>query len=469
MAETDPRRLAADVLLAVDDGQWSDEALARALDAARLGDADRALATRLVYGTLARRRSVDHTIEAWAARPLAKIDPMVLTALRLGLFQMEFLDRVPDHAAVMTSVELVARRAASAKGFVNALLRRAQREGLVPPPDSPDITHLGVMNSHPDWLVEMWVDELGRDEAEALMEANNEAAPTCYRALDDRDAALKALAVVGIQAEAGRHAASSIVIAGPVHRLDGLAVVQGESSQLVVEMLDPQPGERVLDACASPGGKTAAIAARVMRGQVPISSKSVPVPELPTGGKSVPVPDLVMACDPAPRAGERVRASLVNAGIGEGVTFHECAVESLAAGAGTFDAVLADAPCSGLGTLRQHPEIRWRRSPADLEDLAGRQRAILAAAARLVKPGGRLVYSTCTIARLENDDVVESFLADHPEFSRTPRSELPPGVAALCEEDGTLRTFPHRDDIDGFFAVRMQHSLDDTPTRKPRP
>lgn len=457
MAETDPRRLAADVLLAVDDGQWSDEALARALDAARLGDADRALATRLVYGTLARRRSVDYTIEAWAARPLAKIDPVVLTALRLGLFQMEFLDRVPDHAAVMTSVELVARRAASAKGFVNALLRRAQREGLVPPPDSPDITHLGVMNSHPDWLVEMWVDELGRDEAEALMEANNEAAPTCYRALDDRDAALKALAVVGIDAEAGRHAASSIVIAGPVHRLDGLAVVQGEASQLVVEMLDPQPGERVLDACASPGGKTAAIAARVIRGPLQISEKSVPVP------------DLVVACDPAPRAAERVRASLANAGITEGVTFHECAVENLAAGAGTFDAVLADAPCSGLGTLRQHPEIRWRRTPADLEDLAGRQRAILAAAARLVKPGGRLVYSTCTIARIENDDVVDSFLADHPEFSRTARSRLPAGVAALCDEDGTLRTFPHRDGIDGFFAVRMQRRNDDPLPEKPRP
>lgn len=432
MPRPDPRRVAAGVLLAVEAGQWSDDALARALDDAPMSDADRGLATRLVYGTLARQRSLDHTIEAFAARPSSRIDPLVRIALRLGLFQMEFLDRVPDHAAVATSVDLVARSAKSAKGFVNALLRRAQREGLVQPPDGPEVRRLGVLHSHPDWLVEMWIRELGAAEAEALMAANNDAAPTCYRVLDDRDAAIKALAVVGIEAGPGALSPHAIVVGGPVRSLDGLAVVQGEASQLVVELLDPKSGERVLDACAAPGGKTAFVAARVA----------------PDGS--------VVACDPSPRAGERIRASLHNAGIERGVDFHACPVEDLRDGG--FDAVLADAPCSGLGTLRQHPEIRWRRTPDDLAHLAARQRSILEAVAGMVKPGGRLVYSTCTVARIENDDVVEAFLGAHPEFSREPRSALPPCLAACCDEDGTLRTFPHRDGIDGFFAVRLRRS-----------
>lgn len=432
MSRPDPRRVAADVLLAVDAGQWSDDALARALDDWPMPDADRGLATRLVYGTLARRRSIDHTIEAFAARPLSRIDPQVLTALRLGLFQMEFLERVPDHAAVDTSVDLVARSVKSAKGFVNALLRRAQREGLVQPPERPEVERLGVLHSHPDWLVNMWIRELGAEDADALMAANNDAAPTCYRALNDRDAAIKALAVVGLEAERGQLSKSAIIVTGPVQSLDGLAVVQGEASQLVVELLDPRAGESVLDACAAPGGKTAAIAARVA-----------------PGGN-------VVACDPAPRAGQRIRVALENAGVAGSVDFHSCAVEDLKIG--TFDAVLADAPCSGLGTLRQHPEIRWRRTPDDLTHLALRQRSILEAVASLVKPGGRLVYSTCTIARIENDDVVEAFLAAHPEFSRDSREELPPSVAGCCDENGTLRTFPHRDGIDGFFAVRLRKS-----------
>jgi len=439
MTETDPRRLAAGVLLAVAGGAWSDEALAAAFDKAKLSDADRALATRLVYGTLARQRTLDHTIEALSARPLDRLDDIVLIALRLGLFQMGFLDRVPDHAAIMTSVDLVARRAGSAKGFVNALLRRAQRQGLVPPPTSPEITRLGVLHSHPDWMVRMWMDELPGDaegEVERLLEANNDAAPTCYRALGSRENALQAMRERGFDAQAGRYATSSIVIAGPVRRVDGIAVVQGEASQLVVELLDPRPGDRVLDACAAPGGKTAAIAARVG-----------------PGGS-------VVACDPGRNAAERIRASLRNAGIGEGVEIQSCGVEALGAKTVAFDAVLVDAPCSGLGTLRQHPEIRWRRTPRDLDELSERQRAILAAAARFVRPGGRLVYSTCTIARIENDDVVEAFLGSHPEFSRDRIEALPASLAACCGASGTLRTFPHRDGIDGFFAVRMTRRAD---------
>lgn len=437
MTESDARRIAAGVLLAVGEGAWSDEALATALDRSRLDEQDRALATLLVYGTLARQRTLDLTIESLADRPLDRIDAIVLVALRLGLFQMGFLDRIPDHAAISTSVDLVARRAASAKGFVNALLRRAQRHGLTPPPAAPEVERLGVLHSHPDWIVRMWLDELpgGAREVERLLEANNEAAPTCYRVLGSRQNALAALRGRGIDAESGRYASTSVVIPGPVRRLDGVAVVQGEASQLVVEMLDPKPAERVLDACAAPGGKTAAIASRV-------------------GAAGS-----VVACDPGRDAEARIRATLRAGGIGsggDGVRIHARGVESLDPALGPFDAVLVDAPCSGLGTLRQHPEIRWRRTPRDLDELGARQRRILHDAAGFVRDGGRLVYSTCTIARAENDDVVEAFLASHPEFVREGIETVPDGVARLCDAGGALRTYPHRDGLDGFFAVRMR-------------
>lgn len=430
MPETDPRRLALDVLSAVEKGQWSDEALAHALDDSALGDADRGLATRLVYGTLARQRTLDHWISCYSARPLDKLDKVVVIALRLGFFQMGFLDRVPDHAAVMTSVELVARQAASAKGFVNALLRRAQREGLEAAPESPVEKHLGVLHSHPDWLVRLWLDELGAEETEALLIANNDVAPTCYRALGDRDETLKRLAELGVEARPGLRAPTSILLSGPSRRLDGLAVPQGEASQLVVEMLEPAAGERILDACAAPGGKTAFLASRV-------------------GSEG-----RVVACDPSEKGGRRFAAVLAEAGVADRVEFHPCGIARLEAEEESFDAVLVDAPCSGLGTLRQHPEIRWRRRPGDLLDLAKRQADILATAARFVKPGGRLVYSTCTLARVENDDIVAAFLLAHDEFSR----EEPTGEAlsGLCDDEGVLRTWPHRDGLDGFFAVRLR-------------
>lgn len=454
MAESDPRSLALDVLLDVERGAWGDESLAKALDASALQGADRALATLLVYGTLAWQCTLDHTVETFASRPVERLDPCVRIALRLGLFQLGILDRVPAYAAVSTSVDLVRRRTKSAAGFVNALLRRAQREGLVAPPQAPADTRLAVATSHPDWLVAMWRNELGEAETEALLEADNEAAPTVHRALGCQNVedVVAALAARGIVAARGRFGARALAVAGAAQAAAGLTTLQGEASQLVVEMLDPQPGWRVLDACAAPGGKTAYIAALVG-----------------TAGA-------VVAIDPAPRARERIEAALGAAGIeisqrtavigtphrtagtGPRVEIRNQDVRVFAAeaaGQPRFDAVLVDAPCSGLGTLRQHPEIRWRRSPADIEQLAERQRSILAGAASLLSPGGRLVYSTCTISQRENEEVVGGFLATHAEFRRDSLAALPPHIAALCDEEGALRTYPHRHGLDGFFAVRL--------------
>jgi 16S rRNA (cytosine967-C5)-methyltransferase len=449
---TDPRELALEVLGATENGAFADSVLGRRLEEAGLCDADRGLATLLVYGTLARQSTLDHTLTTLIDRRLADLDLPVRLLLRLALFQIAFLDRVPAYAAVDSAVTLARRHAPKAGGFINAVLRRAAREGLAEPPAAPPAARLAVETSHPLWLVEMWLHELGETEACALLQADNEAQPTACRCLGAPEDVLLELARRGIEARAGSWAPEAIVVERAVD-LRGLAVPQSEASQLVVLLAEPTGGLRVLDACAAPGGKTAYLASLVGdTGQV-------------------------VACDPAPGSGRRIRATLTAAAAGDNVRIFEGAVGELPAElvADGFDLVLVDAPCSGLGTLRSHPEIRWRRSPEDLADLAQRQAAILAEAARHVRPGARLVYSTCTIARRENDDVVDAFLATHPDFvedgppvARADDEDgmdahtvgdpqrPPTRIADVLDARGRLRTLPHRHGTDGFFAVRMR-------------
>ena len=215
-------------------------------------------------------------------------------------------------------------------------------------------------------------------------------------------------------------------------RIAGIALPQNEASQLIVRWLDPRPGWQVLDACAAPGGKTAYIASLV-------------------GADGA-----VTALDSGRDAGARVAAIAAAAGVSQRVHFHGVAVERFDIDA-RYDAVLVDAPCSGLGTLSEHPEIRWRRTPGDIADLAARQRVILAAAARGVRPGGRLVYSTCTLLGEENDAVVDDFLLHHPDFGNDPEP-AGPELAPVIDDDGRLRTLPHRDRMPGFFAARLRRA-----------
>ena len=408
-------------------GAYADAVLGRELERCDLEGPDRGLATLLVYGTLARRLTLDHTISRYSRRDPADIDLEALVLLRMGLFQLAFLDRVPAYAAVDTTVRLARRHARGASGFVNAVLRRVTREGMAPI-DSPDpLERAAVELSHPVWLVKMWRDELGADTAEALMAANNEPMPTVLRALGDRDAVARELGDRGVQSRPATLAPQGLVVSAPTH-VGGLGLAQGEASQLAVLMTGAAPGESVLDACAAPGGKTAYLAALV--------------------GES----GTITAVDPGRNAARRIRATTDAAGVGN-VEIVECAIEDFESRA-AFDLVVADAPCSGLGTLRQHPEIRWRRQPSDLANLATRQRSILAAAAGHVRPGGRLLYSTCTVASAENDDIVDSFLTDTPGFEEDRSQKLGPaqGIGA----DGRLRTFPHEHGTDGFFAALLR-------------
>jgi len=438
------RALAAEVLLRVErEVAHADAVLAEALARTGLTPRDRGLTSRLVYGTLAWQGRLDWQLARLAARDLASIDPAVRVALRLGLYQLTLLDRVPDHAAVATSVEIVKRHAPAAASLVNAVLRRAIRERAalpLPDPTADPTEHLAVAFSHPRWLVERWLARFGAGETRALLATDNEAAPTVLRARrGGRDALLARLAAAGIAARAARFAPDAVhVDARDPHGLegwsDGAFSVQSEASQLVVLALDVRPGMRVLDVCGAPGGK-ATYAAEIV-GE--------------TG--------LLVAVDHRRRGAATLKRAAARLGLGNvAVTALDARTAGRAFRAETFDRVLVDAPCSGLGTLRAHPEIRWRRGPTDLTRLAATQRAMLAAVTPLVKRGGAVVYATCTLTEEENDGVVRAWLSSHPELQReTVAPSLPDAARALVDPEGTLVTLPHRDGLDGFFAVRAR-------------
>jgi 16S rRNA (cytosine967-C5)-methyltransferase len=431
MANADPRAVALATLVEIASKEaFSDAILSSHLDASALVGPDRGLATQLVYGSLARRLTLDHTIAAYSERDLDKLEPTVHELLRIGVFQLLFLDRVPSHAAVHATVDLAKREAPRAAGLINAILRRCSRDGPARAP-TDRIEGLAIEYSHPEWLIERWIEELGEADTIALMGANNFALPTVLRALIDRDATIEKLAEIGSSTAPCDRAPDGLVAAKPI-RLPGITIPQSEASQLVVQLLAPAAGENILDACAAPGGKTAYLAALV--------------------GKE----GRIVACDPGRNAKRRVTRFVAACAVDDRVFFHAKSVQGLDTDT-PFDAVLVDAPCSGLGTLSEHPEIRWRRTPADITDLAGRQADILRSAATKVRSGGRLVYSTCTLLREENEAVVDAFLDDHPEF--TAETHAPnPALEGLVDDQARMRTLPHRHAMQGFFAAALRRA-----------
>lgn len=436
----DARALAYEVLLRVETTDaFADVLLADRLAAAPLPEPDHALVTRLVYGTLAWQGRLDHHLGGLLHTGRHTLEPAVRVALRLGLYQLLLLDRVPAYAAVDGSVRLARRAGRAAAGLVNAVLRRAAaRPADLPLPDArvDPIERLAVEWSHPRWLVERWVGEFGVEETAALLQANNERSPTAVRAnrlRTTRAALLAELAAHGVAAAAGRWGADALVIARGAARLRGLAAwregrvaYQGEASQLVTPLLGAALGAHVLDACAAPGGKAAHAAALV-------------------GARG-----MVVALDQRPAGVARMTAEAARLGA--------AAMRPMVGDArrppftAPFDGVLVDAPCSGLGTLRRHPELRWRRRPADIPRLAALQSEILAAVAPLVRPQGVLVYAVCTIAREENEQVVAALRDRHPRFV----PEAAPAPAETVTPEGYVRTLPNRHGLDGFFAVRLR-------------
>jgi len=441
----DARRLAFDVIERVEGGAFCDVLVGETLTRHDLPTREAALFTRLVYGTITWQGRLDWTIAGLARRPLAEIDPPVRAALRLALFQLVMLERVPPHAAVHTAVEIAKARAGGAAArFANAVLRAALRAGgELPPPAAEEglARALAVRWSHPEWLVARWLDELGAERVPALLAANNEPAPTVLRIdlrRSSRADAIAELAERGVTARPGELSPAAVVVeSGARAALDlPWAMPQGEASQLVAAMVAPEPGDRIADVCAAPGGKAGAIAEALPRdasGWIAAADRSRP------GMRRV----RALA---APEAGRRIAPLRADAAR---PPFPPA----------SFDAVLLDAPCSGLGTLRAHPEIRWRRSAEDVARLAELQSRILRTAAALVRAGGSLVYATCTMLAAENEGVIDPFVAEHPGWTRTDaRTVLPPSAAAVVDDRGALRTAPDHFALDGFYAVRLRRS-----------
>ncbi len=454
-----PARAAAYEVLRAVNGARADlpHALARARPRLR-DERDRALAGEIATGTLRWQAAFDHVIEQFARRPAARLDPEVLDILRLTIFQLLHLDRVPASAAVNDAVDLTRKAGKkSAAPLVNAVLRRVNRErGKLPLPPRPEkggcllsgkggspLLYLSVTLSHPKWLVERWLERYGFDAAEAWAQFDNAPAALTLRVNTlraVRDDVAARLAEQGVETEPTRFAPDGLVVRAGNPLLTplagaGLFVVQDEASQLVAAFTNPQPGERVLDVCASPGGKTTAMAAAMRdRGSI-------------------------VACDVRAR---RV-ALLARAVAASGAT----CVRIVQADAsrdlpfrGRFSTILLDAPCSGLGTLRRDPDIRWRRAEADLPRLADAQVRMLERAAAALSAPGRLVYSTCSSEPEENEAVVGRFLEAHPEFARGRPDALPESVQRFLTGDGDLRTLPFRDQLEGFFAAMLVKTKD---------
>ncbi len=424
------RRVAAAVLRRVEaGGAYADRALAAEATRAGLDPRERAFATQLAYGAVQRRRTLDHVIAACAGRPAEQLDAPVRDALRLGVLQLLFLDGVAPHAAVDQSVELA--KADGGPGFklVNAVLRRAGREGPGLLAALDDSTPRGAALGHsvPDWLAELWWDALGAEEARALLATVNEPAESALRVnalVADRDAVAAELAQRGVAtrpapALLAEGLPEGLVVEGafdpsrdPLWEA-GALVAQSRAAMSAARLLAPQPGFRVLDLCAAPGGKTTHLAA--LMGGV---------------GEVVAVERNPRRADALRRTCERLRADIVRVETGDAAQPRTD---------GPFDAVLVDPPCSGLGTLQGRPDLRWHARSEAIAELAELQGRILAAGAAALRPGGALVYATCTISPQENERVVQRFLARHADF-------------ALEREHLLL---PHRDGTDGFFLARL--------------
>ena len=416
-------------------GAWSDGYLKKAIGGAGLDGRDAALATRLCFGVLQNRMLLDFYLERLCATPLKKLEVPVLAALRLGAYQLLFLDRVPDHAAVSESVDLARKRAQNprAAGLVNGVLRSLlrQRAELPAPPD------LATRYSHPQWLVDAFLARLGREEGEALLAADNGEPPTCAQVnplKTTSEALMSALAKRGVEAEPHpwlpgclllRHTGS---LEGLPEFQDGLFYIQDAAARLAVLAAEPRPGWRVLDACAAPGGKSfAAALAMGDRGEV-------------------------RSCDIHPHKEGLIQAGAKRLGLScirtEVLDSKACKEDFL----DVFDLVIADVPCSGLGIIRKKPDIRYK-DPRPLENLPRVQGAILDNVARYVRPGGALLYATCTLLERENEGVVRSFIDRHNHF--TLEGFQVPGPFKDTET-GMLTCWPHRHGTDGFFFAKLR-------------
>ncbi len=407
-------------------GAWANVALAQTLRQEKFSDLDRKFCTELVYGTVKAGASLDWKISKYLNRPLAKVDEKILAVLRVGMYQIFFLDRVPNSAAVNESVELSKKFCGlGASKFVNGVLRSAVRDMHKSDfPTGDDVQSLALRTFHPAWLVQLFAEEFELDATKRLLDFDNTDPPLCLRVnflRTTREKILSALKNFGLQAEESTLAPEGVICRGhgaldkfqPLRA--GLCQVQDESSMTAARLLAPKPDEFVIDCCAAPGGKSTHLA-ELMKNRGRIVAADIYETKLEHVAQN------------AQRLGIKIIEPLLIDAREIGDKFFEQA-----------DKILVDAPCSGLGVLRRKADLRWRKNFNELQELPGLQSEILASAAKALKRGGILLYSTCTITRRENEAVVENFLSSREDFRLTEMRTL----------------LPHETNTDGFFFAKI--------------
>ncbi|BBD68135.1 sun protein [Nostoc commune NIES-4072] len=469
---TNPRQLAFIALRDVHKGAYADVALDRVLQKVNLPDSDRRLLTELVYGSVRRQRTLDTLIDQFAKKKSHQQPQDLRTILHLGFYQLRYQQRIPASAAVNTTVQLAKENGFSGlTGFVNGLLRQYLRQAgeqgstgveeknsslpqsPVPSPHSPlpdfdplqlpenPVERLGILHSFPDWIIQVWLEQLGLAQTEQLCEWMNQSPTIDLRinplrtSIEEVEAALQSVGILVRRIPDLPQALRLIGSAGSIQKLPGFKegwwTVQDSSAQLVSHLLDPQPGEVVIDVCAAPGGKTTHIA-ELMADK----------------GK-------IWACDRTPSRLRKLqensqRLNLQSIQIYTGDSRHFNQFQN------TADRVLLDAPCSGLGTMHRHADARWRQTPESVRELSVLQKELITHTSTFVKPGGVLVYATCTLHPAENEEIISTFLAESPHWQIESPSGFELPASAYSTPQGWFKVWPHKQDMDGFFMVRLR-------------
>ncbi|ADI65909.1 16S rRNA (cytosine(967)-C(5))-methyltransferase [Trichormus azollae] len=443
---TNPRQLAFIALKEVHKGAYADVALDRVLQKFKLPDNDRRLMTELVYGSVRRQRTLDTLIDKLATKKAHQQPPELRTILHLGFYQLRYQEKIPVSAAVNTTVELAKENGfSSLTGFVNGLLRQYLRliESSSEPlklPENP-VERLGILHSFPDWIIEVWLEQLGLKETERLCAWMNKTPTIDLRvnilrsSLEKVESAFKSAGVLVRPIPYLPQGLRLISSTGPIKNLPGFRegwwTVQDSSAQLVSHLLDPKPGNVVIDVCAAPGGKTTHI------------------------GELMGDKGKIWACDQTASRLRRLKENVQRLHL-ESIEICTGDSRNLTQFNNIADCVLLDAPCSGLGTMHRHADARWRQTPSSVQELSQLQKELISHTANFIKVGGVLVYATCTLHPMENEEVISQFLAVNPHWQiESPGSDL-----VDIASPGWLKVWPHQRDMDGFFMVRLRKTKD---------
>ncbi|HPU41303.1 MAG TPA: 16S rRNA (cytosine(967)-C(5))-methyltransferase RsmB [Acetivibrio clariflavus] len=442
-----PRETALKILYEVNkSGAYSNIALNKNLEDVKLSNIDKAFITELVYGTLKWQLSIDYIIEKFSSVKIKKLSPWILNILRLGVYQLLYMTKIPESAACNESVNLAKRYGHSASSrYVNAVLRNIARskDKIEYPDRNKDLSaYLSIRYSHPEWMVRNWLNRFGESFTEALLKCNNETAPLTVRVntlKTSTEELREQLEKEGFEPQPARYVENALIINKPssITKMrafeQGMFQVQDESSMIVAQVLNPKPNDLVIDVCSAPGGKATHMA-EIMKNTGQVIARDVHDHKIKL----------------IEEAAIRLGIDIIKAEV------FDAQKEDLKL-ISKADCVLVDAPCSGLGIIRRKPDIKWTRKEKDLDEIVELQERILDTSSKYVKPGGVLVYSTCTVEPKENEELVKRFLQDNRDFELEDISEvLPKGLKKDTAKAGYIQLYPNIDGIDGFFISKMK-------------